>query len=223
MICNSKQEELIRSQIESLMELDQRHFALYEISKDPIKNKIPQGTKEEIIDKSIACGKKEAQKLIETYKDHSDSEIANKLGIEVKYKDQDNPFDTLYFGLYDSPNTITLFSKNINIADTLLRKLEYKLINVSLTDMVLSHELFHFIEFHNKRLYTNTKGIKLWSLGKFYTRTSKLNCTSEIAAMSFSKTLLLLNFDPNILDYIFLTSFNFEKGQQLFHRIMALE
>ena len=219
----NEEEELIRSQIEALMELSQRQFALYEISKDPKKNRIPEGSKEEIIDKSITCGKKEAQKLIKKYKDHSPSEIANKLGIQVRYKDQDTPLDPLYFGLYDSPNTITLYKENINIAESLLRKLEYKLINVSLIDMVLSHELFHFIEFHNKTLYTNTKGIRLWSLGKFYTRTSKLNCTSEIAAMSFSKTLLGLNFDPNILDYIFLTSFNFEKGKQLFHRIMALE
>ena len=220
----SEEEELIRSQLESLMELSQRQFALYEISKDPKKNKIPEESKEEIIDKSIACGKKEGQKLIERYKDHSASEIASKLGIQVKYKDQeDSPLDALYFGLYDSPNTITLYKKNISIAESLLEKLEYKLINVSLVDMVLSHELFHFIEFHNKTLYTNTKGIKLWSLGKFYTRTSKLNCTSEIAAMSFSKALLGLNFDPNILDYIFLTSFNFEKGKELFHRIMALE
>ena len=220
----SEEEELIRSQLESLMELSQRQFALYEISKDPKKNKIPEESKEEIIDKSIACGKKEAQKLIERYKDHSASEIASKLGIQVKYKDQEeSPLDALYFGLYDSPNTITLYKKNISIAESLLEKLEYKLINVSLVDMVLSHELFHFIEFHNKTLYTNTKGIKLWSLGKFYTRTSKLNCTSEIAAMSFSKTLLGLNVDPNILDYIFLTSFNFEKGKELFHRIMALE
>ena len=55
----SEEEELIRSQLESLMELSQRQFALYEISKDPKKNKIPEESKEEIIDKSIACGKKE--------------------------------------------------------------------------------------------------------------------------------------------------------------------
>lgn len=211
--------KVIKNQIKKLMTMSQRNFAYYQVGLDPIKGKIPKGEEEEIIENSILCGVEEAKKLRQKYGDLSILEIARNLGIKVEYKDKQGALDFVYFGLFETPNNIFIYEGNIREAVSLLEELKIDF-HVDFRDIVLAHEIFHFIEEQDKSLYTNTRRIELWSLGGLYTHTSKLVCTGEIAAMSFSRTLLNLDFDPNILDYIFLSAFDFEKADKLFHRMM---
>jgi len=202
------------------LQLSAIDFAYYQISLDPIRGKIPKDEEEEIIKGSINCGIAEADKLKEKYGDLTVAEIAKELGIEIEYHKEQSALDFVYFGLFESPNKIFIYDNNIEKAVLLLKELRIKNFNVEFKDIVLAHELFHFIDEHDSSLYTNTRTINLWSLGKFYTHKSKLICTGEIAAMSFAKRLLNLDFDPNILDYIFLAAFDLEKAAQLYQRIM---
>lgn len=215
--------EIIKAQLRKLMKMSQKNFSYYQIGLDPIKGKIPKGEEEEIIENSIFCGDSEAKNLKEKYSDLSICGLAKSLGINVEYKDKQGALDFVYFGLFESPNKIFIYDGNIKEAVSLLKELKIHDFHVDFRDIVLAHEIFHFIEEHDKSLYTNTRRIKLWSLGRIYTHTSNLICTGEIAAMSFSKTLLNLDFDPNILDYIFLAAFDFEKADKLFHRMIKYD
>ena len=212
--------DVIRKQIKGLMKIGQRNFAHYQINRDPIRGKIPEGMIEEIIVKSIECGKEEAEKLRNKYGDLPIQDIAKNLGLKVEYRDRQDAMDFVYFGLFETPNNIIIYEGNIGEATSLLKELRIDYFKVDFRDIVLAHEIFHFIEENDKDLYTNSFKIDLWSLGKLYTHRSRLLSTGEIAGMSFSKTLLNLDFDPNILDYIFLAAFDFEKANKLFESMM---
>ena len=211
----------IKSQLNDLLNLDQKFFALYLVSRDPIEGKIPKDEIDEIIQNSIACGKDEAIKLLDKYKDLKISDITDNLNIKVNYLDKPNALDYIYFGIFESPNEITIYEKNIKKAFDLLKDIDIDYFdNINFNDIVLAHEIFHYIEFHNHNLYTNTREIDLWSLGNIYTHSSSLICTGEIAGMSFAKNLLNLNFDPTILDYIFLVAYDFDQADKLFKNII---
>ena len=212
--------EIVSTQLKKLMTMSQRDFAHYQISLDPIKGKILKEEIEEIIEGSILCGKDEANRLRNKFGDLDVSEIAGNLGIIVEHKEKQSATNIAYFGLFESPNKIFIYDANIKEAASLLEELNINNFYVDFKDIVLAHEIFHFIEEHDKSLYSNTRKIRLWSLGKFYTHSSKLICTGEIAAMSFSRTLLNLDFGPNILDYVFVAAFDFEKADKLFHRMI---
>lgn len=215
-----KNKDLIISQIKKLMGMDQRSFANYQLNKDPINRKIPKNEVAEIIENSIICGIKEAEKLLDKYRGLNINEISKELGLNVVYKDRQGTFDFVYFGLYETPNDIHIYEGNINEAKILIENLKINYFNIDFNEIVLAHEIFHYLEEQDKNIYSNTKKIDLWSVGKLYTHKSKLICTGEIAGMSFSKSLLNLDFDPNIIDYIFLVAFDFEKGDKLFRSLI---
>ncbi|NMB43027.1 MAG: hypothetical protein GX995_02715 [Clostridiales bacterium] len=212
--------ETIKAQLRNLLMLDQRNFARYLISRDPISGKIPTSEISEIIESSIKCGKDQANKLLMKYGNLSPIEIANKLKLNVKYENEQDTMDFIYFGLFESPRDIFIYKGNIKEATSILEQIKANFFNINFNDIVLAHEIFHYIEHHDQSLYSNTRQINLWSLGKLYTHKSSLICTGEIAGMSFAKTLLNLDFDPTILDYIFLLAFDYEKAEALYHKIM---
>lgn len=213
---NSK---IIKNQLSKLISLDQEVYCRYLVSTDPIQGKIPEDEIDEIIRSSIDCGKVEAEKLLKKYGNVAPSEIASNLNINVTYKDKQGLADYVYFGLYESPRDITIYEGNISEATNLLKKLKINYFDTDFNDIVLAHEIFHYVEYHDTSLYSNTRRIKLWSIGKLYIHTSPLICTGEIAGMSFAKTLLGLDFDPNILNYVFLVTHDFAQADKLYRRI----
>ena len=210
----------IKAQLKNLLKLDQESFARYLVSRDPIQGKIPINEIDEVIDSSIKSGKEEAKKLLAKYGTLSPLEIGKKLKLNVKFENKQDTMDFIYFGLFESPRDITIYEGNIKEASNILEQLKIKYLPSNFNDIVLAHEIFHYIEHHDKTLYSNTRKIKLWSIGKLYTHTSTLVCTGEIAGMSFAKTLLDLDFDPTVLDYIFLIAFDYDKADKLYKRII---
>ncbi len=213
--------QTIQAQLKNLLSLDQKVYGRYLVSTDPIQGKIPKNEVEEIISSSIICGKEEAEKLQNKFGKIPLEEMVNNLNINVSYKDTQGLLDYVYFGLFESPNNITIYEGNIAAATNLLQETKISHFNnIDFNDIVLAHELFHFIEHHDKTLYSNTRIIDLWSIGKLYTHTSPLICPGEIAGMSFAKNLLGLDFDPNVLNYIFLLAYDFDEANKLYRRIM---
>ena len=211
--------DTIKAQLRNLKNLDSKVYARYLVTTDPIQGKIPKDEIDEIINSSMKCGKDEANKLLEKYGNISPSEMAKSLNIDLSHQDKQGLTDYIYFGLFESPNSIIIYDGNIETADNLLKELNIDYFNVDFKDIVLAHEIFHYIEFHDKSLYSNIRRINLWSLGKLYTHTSPLICTGEIAGMSFAKILIDLDFDPNLLNYIFLVAYDFDKADKLYKRI----
>ena len=213
--------ETIVGQLEHLSNIGQESFALYLLRRDPIQGKISPEDTEEIIRESIKCGHDEALKLLNEFEGLSALEIAKELNLDVKFKGEPGTLEFVYFGLYEEPNQISIYENNISKARDLIEKLGIDAFKeVSFEDIVLAHEIFHHFEVHDETLYPNTKRINLWSIGNLYTHTSPLVCTGEIAGMSFAKTLLKLEFDPTLLDYIFLLAHDFEQADKLYQKIV---
>jgi len=210
----------IKAQLKNLLKLDQKTFARYLISRDPIAGKIPTSEINEIIESSIKCGTDEATKLLNKYKTQSPTEISKELNLNLKLEDEQDTMDFIYFGLFESPRDITIYTSNIKKATNILEEIKANYFKSNFIDIVLAHEIFHYIEHHDRNLYSNTRQINLWSLGKLYTHKSTLICTGEIAGMSFAKTLLSLDFYPTILDYIFLLAFDYDKADKLYKQII---
>ena len=67
-------------------------------------------------------------------------------------------------------------------------------------------------------MYSNRKKIVLWNLFS-YKHLSRINAISEIAASSFIKELLNLEFVPNIIDIILLNSIDESIGERICNEI----
>lgn len=214
----------IKKSIEYLLKLSDRDFGRYLVNNDPIEGKIRGIIREEIIEKSLQCGYDEADKVLsrfgKTIGNIDISMLANDMGITVKTAKAQNAMDYIYFGTYEEPGIIILYVEIIKKGEILISECQISgLQGINLTDIILAHEIFHYIEAKTPDLYVNTYRIKLWKLGP-YTHKSKLICAGEIAGMAFVRRLLNLRFCPNVLDVLLLCPHNKKQAEVVYNQIM---
>ncbi len=214
----------IKKEIEELLKLQDKYFAIYQVYTDPIQGKITDEIRNTIIEQSLICGLEEADKLLGKLKKQKlpmdICQLIQEFRIRIKEEERDNSLNYIYFGAFEEPGTITLYTDNIRKGEELIREYKIKeLLNINLKEVILAHELFHYIETRNKKLFVNQYRIKLWKLGP-YTHTSLLSCTSEIASMAFAKRLLNLNFCPNVLDVLLLYPHDRNEAKHIYKQIM---
>lgn len=205
----------LKKSIKNLINLSDRDFGNYLVSTDPIEGKVTKELREEIIEKSLQCGYDEAEKIRKkTGKLSGEIDVfllAKDLRITVKVEKTQNALDYIYFGTYEEPGIITLYEDNIKKGEEMVSKYKIQeLQDRNLMEIILAHEIFHFIEAKDNKLFVNTFRIKLWKFGP-YTHRSGLICTGEIAGMAFARKLLNLTFCPNLLDVLLL--YPHDKGQ----------
>lgn len=214
----------IKKSIESLLGLSDRDFGKYLVNTDPIEGKIRGIIREEIIEKSLQCGYEEADKILskigKTTEEIDISLLAKRLGIIVRTEKDQNVMDYICFGTYEEPGIITLYEDNIKKGETLISKYQISgLQGINLMQIILAHEIFHYVEAKIPDLYINNYRIKLWKLGP-YTHKSELICMGEIASMAFARRLLNLRFCPNILDVLLLYPHDEEQAESVYNQIM---
>ncbi len=214
----------LKKSIKNLMNLSDRDFGNYLVSTDPIEGKVTKELREEIIEKSLQCGYDEVEKIRKKtgtlFGEIDVFLLAKELGLTVKVEKTQNALDYIYFGTYEEPGIVTLYEDNIKKGEELVSN--YKIQELhgrNLMDIILAHEIFHFIEAKDNELFVNTFRIKLWKLGP-YTHTSGLICTGEIAGMAFARKLLNLKFCPNLLDVLLLYPHDKEQAESVYNQIM---
>ncbi|UQF23146.1 hypothetical protein M2909_08460 [Vagococcus lutrae] len=212
---------MIKEKVESLIAMTDRQFGYYQVKLDPLKDKIPKDEVTYLIDESITCGKELAKELRQTYGEITTRELIERLDLNLTIKDTNTTLEYVYFGTFQPPNQITLYEKNIEPGANLLQSFALKEFEqIEIADVVLAHELFHYFEENNPKLFINRYQIELWKvLG--YTRRSGLIATSEIAAMAFAKEWLNLSFNVNLLDYVLLQPFNPELADNIWSAMMG--
>ncbi|MDT2811947.1 hypothetical protein P7H33_03190 [Vagococcus lutrae] len=212
---------MIKEKVESLIAMTDRQFGYYQVKLDPLKDKIPKDEVTYLIDESITCGKELAKELRQTYGEITTRELIERLDLNLTIKDTNTTLEYVYFGTFQPPNQITLYEKNIEPGANLLQSYALKEFEqIETADVVLAHELFHYFEENNPKLFINRYQIELWKvLG--YTRRSGLIATSEIAAMAFAKEWLNLSFNVNLLDYVLLQPFNPELADNIWSAMMG--
>lgn len=211
---------MIKTEIKELMQLSDEVFGRYLFSQDPLKGKVSQEEKEEIIQDALQCGIDASRELKEKYGTCSVDEYIAKLNISLTYKESHNGLEYIYFGTYQKPDQMTIYKDNIQKGQDLVTEEKMEAFgNVDFQDVVKAHELFHYFEEEKKELYVNTHKITLWRLGK-YEHKSKLISQSEIASMAFARELLGLDFSPNVLDVVLLYPHNADQAHRVYKNIV---
>ncbi len=118
--------------------------------------------------------------------------------------------------------TITVFEENLHRIQHAITEAASLGVEIDLDplELILWHELFHGME--HKSLYTDllTARAELCRLGPF-TRTCRLRSLSEIGAMAFACSACNWNFNPLILNYWLLASYDKQEAERFAHALLS--
>lgn len=78
--------------------------------------------------------------------------ITKNLGIKVDYPQRPNGGGHIIFAQFVNPNKVTIFKDSVDKAIDLIDKenLQELFNNVNIEEILLAHEIFHYIEEHNR-------------------------------------------------------------------------
>lgn len=150
--------------------------------------------------------------------------ITKNLGIKVDYPQRPNGGGHIIFAQFVNPNKVTIFKDSVDKAIDLIDKenLQELFNNVNIEEILLAHEIFHYIEEHNRDdMFTQTEKIRLWKLGPFK-NDSNIVCLGEIVGMAFAKELLQLSYSPYILDSFLVYLYYPKVAYELYKEIMNI-
>jgi len=214
---------MIAENMRAIIQIDDYVWGQYAFSRDPIRRKISIDKKEELIKKAISCGHEEAMKIKKAYGKNAVSEYCKDAGIQIILKESEGSDGYIVFAQYNSPNKVTLYQKNIERVNTWIKDnhLSSLLERIDVKQLLIAHEIFHHLEYIHPDIITQTEKIELWRLGPFKNE-SKAIAVSEIAAMSFARTLMDISYNPYVFDVVMLYPHNDEKVQTLIADIMEI-
>lgn len=213
----------IEEMLKNLVSISDEKWGMYGFRREPLKGKFNEQERMRLILKANECGREQAIDIREKYGDISTYEIAEKLGLEIDYPDKPNGGGHIIFAQFVEPNKVTVFKDSINKADELIneKELQHFFAEVKIEEILLAHEIFHFIEENDEELFTKTEKIRLWKLGPLK-NDSNIVCLGELAGMAFAKELLNLNYSPYILDVFLVYLYNKEAAYALYNEIMNI-
>ena len=209
----------------NLVKIPALEWRNYAFSREPLNGKFNDEQRLNWAARSIECGELYAQKLIDEFGTSDAKFLAGKLGLEVSYPQYPEKTDRVLFADFAVPNKVNIFMDAVYRAERLLQKRAVKRIlgeDLSVVNLILSHEIFHFLEEKYKReIYTKTERVRLWSLG-FLHNDSGIYALGEIAAMSFSQALNGLAYSPYVMDVFLVYDYSSEDASGLYEEMMQL-
>ncbi|MCI5628511.1 MAG: hypothetical protein MR346_02640 [Clostridium sp.] len=214
----------IRAMLKDLVNIKDEEWGMYAFQREPLRGKFGKEEKLNLIKKANLCGKEYAKKIREENEQVDVYKIAKKLGIEVDYPQRPNGGGHIIFAQFVNPNKVTIFKDSVDKAIDLIDKenLQELFNNVNIEEILLAHEIFHYIEEHNgDDMFTQTEKIRLWKLGPFK-NDSNIVCLGEIAGMAFAKELLQLSYSPYILDCFLVYLYYPNVAYELYKEIMSI-
>ncbi|MDO5516819.1 MAG: hypothetical protein Q4F66_04640 [Clostridium sp.] len=213
----------IEEMLENLISISDEKWGMYGFRREPLKGRFADEERKRLILKSNECGREQALHIREKYGNISTYEIAEKLGLEIDYPDRPNGGGHIIFAQFVEPNKITVFKDSVNKAVELIneKKLQHFFEGVKIEEILLAHEIFHFIEENDESLFTRTEKIRLWKIGPLK-NDSNIVCLGELAGMAFAKGLLELSYSPYILDVFLVYLYNKEAAYALYNEIMNI-
>ena len=206
--------------VEKLIKVDDISWGVYAFSRDPLNNKISYSEKKNLIKKAIKCGKMKAKEIYEQYETNNIKDIAKYLGLKVEYMDTEIMNDRILFALFTPPQNISIMKEPIKKA-LLSKEVMDILTEIDIENLILGHEIFHFIEEEDNEIFTRKQKITLWKLFN-YKHTSTIRALSEIAAMYFAKEFNTIAYSPFLLDVILYYGYNKQSSEQLYLEIVEI-
>ena len=198
--------------LEGLLSLGELEWGWYAFARDPIGGRFSPQQKRELIQKASDCGREYARRCLQEFPGCTPAQLASRLGLKVLYPQR--PLEKsaaggrVLFALFTSPDQIEIFTDCTAKAGEAIRRehLEEMLQGVEVQDVLLAHEIFHYLEQRDAdTIFTETYRFDLRPFGILHNR-SRVVCLGEIAAMGFAKELLGLSYCPYLFD-VFLVYF----------------
>lgn len=212
---------MINEMIKELRKIDDINWGLYAFRRDPLDKKISDEDKVSIINESIDCGCMEARMLREKYGEMDSSSYAEKLNIDILEVEAHDDGSYILFAKFNDPNKVSVYMESVRKAEALVQSndLSNLICGVNIKDVLIAHEMFHFIESQKNDIYTRNKKIQLWKLGPIKYK-SGLVVLGEIAAMAFAKELLQLDYSPHLFDVLLLYAHNESQAKEIYNEIV---
>ena len=213
-------EHSIKEMAEVLAGIDDEGWGMYAFRHEILEGKFTDEQKKAYIAAANSCGKEEARKLRLKYPKETAEAIARELGFTIVMKSVPTGGGHVIFAEYEEPYRITVYTDAADRGNEVLKsdRISESIGNLSVTETLIAHELFHGIEYRNRdEIYTQTERIELWK--KPFSNRSRIRCLSEIAAMAFAREMLQTQVSPFILDVLLVFSYNSEAASALYEEI----
>ena len=198
----------------------------YAFSREPLNRKFTDEQRKIWMDKSLACGRAYADIVRRDSGEMTPAKIAEYYGLDVQYPKFPEKTDRVLFGEFYEPNSIRIYMDAVQKAKMVMEEEGIPVVlpkNLEIQDILLAHELFHFIEEqYRKEIFTRREKVKLWSIGVFH-YTSSVVALSEIAAMAFAKELCGLTYLPYVLDVFLVYVYSKNEAYGLYDEIIKLQ
>ncbi len=208
---------MIREWVEDLLTLSDEDWSRYAFNRDPFVGRIPPAGQLDYSQKARDSAAALARRLRSEHGANSIAHLAKQLGVKLFYKSEVSGGGYTLFANYDEPDTITVFLENAEATDRLLAQegLHDLVGEIKTADLLIAHELYHYLEQTVPDIYTAQKHIVLWKLGKFENR-SRIICLEEIGAMAFARELTGLKCSPYLFDVIMLYPRNPQRAKHMY-------
>ncbi len=211
--------------VRDLSQIPEDHWWRYAFTREPMNSKFTDVQRRQLMEKAIACGREYADQCAEKYGTNDPMIIAEKLGLKVDFPEQPQNGHRVLFAEYRDPNIVHIYADGVRRGEKLLEQESVSKIlhDLDLNRMLLSHEIFHWLEKENESsIWTQTYEIKLWNIGKLENH-SHIACLSEIAAMAFAKRLMHFEMSPYVLDAFLDYGYSPKAGTALYEEMMAAD
>lgn len=181
-----------------------KDFFLTLLNSDGNARKLPLDKKLEILEHTYQVSKDFYNELVNNFGNLKASEYATTIGVPVLYVNEEDSYNYNYIGLYSEK------SKNISVNLYVVNRIqkaikEYGLDEVIdsdiITQVVIGHELFHYMQELHPDTYIEKKQFDTKVFGIFKVKTQYL-ILEEIAAIYFSKLITNLPYNPLIYNKI---------------------
>ncbi|MBP1046040.1 hypothetical protein I6N96_07075 [Enterococcus sp. BWM-S5] len=203
----------MKTYIERLKQASQQQFITIAFNRDRIGRRLTEAQQENLCQLAQAEGERLGTQLRQDFPEMLPSEIAKIFGVAVTYKEYTIHESFTSIGYFEIPNQIVVNQK--------LKEKDSYFKEQGLTEMqfdrwkeiVIAHELFHYIQEQTEELFVNQYRVELWKLGPYHHQSS-FSLLGEIAGMSFAKSLLSLDYYPGLIEWYLLYAYFPEKMKQ---------
>ncbi|MGL9746964.1 hypothetical protein [Enterococcus sp. DIV0170] len=201
----------------ALLDQKDEKYAEYLLSQDHLYKKIPETQRWDLLNKAIACGRETASEFTST----DLWAFCQQESIEIEYFEEEIKAENFRFVLaeFQLPNRIRINQSLLREAETFLAEQEF-LKDRRVEEILLAHELYHYLE-NQQESYTTQKQLT-YQTGPFK-RQARVHSLSEIAATSFAKELLDLNFSPILLNALLLYPVAPDYSQELAKQLLMID
>lgn len=214
---------MISAWVSELLQLTDEDWWRYAFLSEPLANRISLEMRCQYSQDSTRCAVKLARDIKQLHGDTSIELLTKLLNVSLVEKPAQEGGGFSMFACFEEPNTITIFRDNADATDKLIdeNRLWEVIGNVKTSDLLISHELYHYLEFTRDDVFSAQQHIKVWQIGPFK-NVSRIKCLGEIGAMSFARELLGLTYSPNIFNVMMLYAQNPVSAEQLFTKILEV-